>query len=177
MDVIQRRIERAWKESKSWLTTFDGSPSETYLMNIPADKLAPGMQALSSQVENLRISVIGGEKHDRPEFISLEALPGALAKLQANEIDELSANYAFRSPDFDLDVHMIIYLLKEGLLALELVWWRDQVFSEETDNLEQFSHLARYFVSLQELFAAQKVFISPESTLNPVGQAEIWVEI
>jgi hypothetical protein len=74
-------------------------------------------------------------------------------------------------------VHVILHLLPVDKAALELVWWSDQVFSIETDDLAQFQALAEYFVELQAIFQSSQIFISKESGLEHDGNGEAWVEI
>lgn len=64
-----------------------------------------------------------------------------------------------------------------ALVSLQLDWWSDQVFSEETDNPAQFAALALYFLRLQALFEAPAVFLSAESGLDPGVETDEWVEL
>lgn len=175
--ALKKRVEQAWSEAREWITDFDGSPTITLLVNVPAAGLLPGLRALAEETENFRITAIFSDRKDDPEFISLDDFADHLDGLKEGRVDELSVNYASRSGAFDLDIHMVIHWIDAEKLALQVVWWSDQVFSAETDHLEQFSALAAYFIHLQDLFSAANLFISPEGDRDPLLNLEGWVEL
>ena len=174
---IPTRIDQAWREAQDWIVEFDGSPTITLLVDVPPAKVEPGLHSLSQEGENFRISVISSGLQDGAEFIPIETFSGYFTSLRGGNLEELSVNYAVRREAFDLDVHMVIYPLRNEKVSLELVWWSDQVFSEETDNAAQFTALMEYFISLQNLFAAAGLYISPESGLHAGEALEGWVEV
>lgn len=167
------RLARLWEETKSWITEFDGTPILALLVNIPAGALVPGLTAIAAESEGFRITSIPEGKATSPAFIPIEALPEHLVLLQEGKLEELSVNYAVRRPEFDLDLRLIVYALPEGLFSIEIDWWNDQVFSDETDNPAQLTALLGYFTGLQKLFSAPQIFLSPESGKD---QAEDWIE-
>jgi hypothetical protein len=175
--AFKKRIERAWEESKDWITSFTGSPHLALLVGVPPASIIPALSELAQQSENFRVTTIPAEHLDQPQFIPLEAVPVSLAQLQEGKLSELSVNYAIRLETFDLDIHLVLHALEDQKYALELVWWSDQVFSEEADPLSQFEALASYFIHLQNLFASPNLFISPEAGKDSVGGAELWVEV
>jgi hypothetical protein len=193
MDPIQTRIDRAWQKCKSWITEFDGSATETYLPNVTPDTLAAGLTQLAPQTLNFRISKLSSapageydegedyeedETEDRPEFISLEALPAHVTMLQKDEIAGLSINYTARLlEDLDLDLHIVIHPAEKKKIDLELVWWADQVFIEEETYLTHFAAAIRYFIELQALFVAPKLFIGAENLEEPGPESIQWMEI
>jgi hypothetical protein len=173
----QTRIDQAWQESQDWIAEFDGTPHIALLLDADTERIYPAFEELAAETENLRVTSIPVESGHTPQFIPLEALPQHLEQQKEEKLEELSINYARRVEVFDLDVRLIIHRL-EGKLALELLWWSDQVFSEETDNRSQFHELAQYFIYLQQKFGAQNLFISPESgRLSSDEGVENWVEI
>lgn len=176
-ESIKKRIERAWERCKGWITAFDGTPMVALLVDVPVSSVVPGLQALAQQVENFRMTSIPAGHADRAEFIPLEALPGHWLMLQEKKLAELSANYGVRREAFELDIHLILYALDPQKAALELDWWNDQVFSEETDNPDQFFALMEYFIGLQSLFGAPGLHLSPEAGKDPAGGMEAWVEV
>lgn len=171
---VQGRIERAWGESKGWITDFDGSPTMTLLINIPEERVFPGIEELAEESENLRITAL--VTSDEPRFITLDEFPQYLEQLRQGELTELSVNYAVRLEAFDLDIHTVAYPTgkEKEHFALEFVWWSDQVFSSETDDAAQFQALMEYFLHLQEVFGAQQVFVSPERGMEKL---EGWVQV
>ncbi len=173
METLQNRIERSWKECRSWITKFDGSPNETYLLPVAIDILPPAFQTLSRQTEDFRVSAISKEAR----FVPLDELPENLDRLQKKEVDELNANFTVRLSAFDLDIHMIVYLLEPSKAALELDWWGDQVFLEDGDPFDQYKILIPYFISLQELFNSPHLYLSPETGEKPGQQTTAWIEV
>lgn len=175
--AVKTRIDLAWREARDWIVEFDGSPTIALLVDAPPEKIEPGLRALAAQAENFRLTVIAAGLPDGAEFIPLESFPGYFNSLREGALEELSANFAVRREAFDLDVHVVLYPLRNGNLSLELVWWSDQVFSEETDNAAQFAALMDYFIELQQLFSAAHLYISPESGLKAGEELEGWVEV
>lgn len=177
MDTLQKRIDLAWNQCKDWITRFEGSPTEAFLMDIPLDALSPALQTIAQQTEGFRISTISARQHDLAEFISLDSLQKNIELLQSGELAELNVNYAVRSEAFELDIHSVLYLLEKQKFVLELIWWTDQVFSEETDNYQQFKALMVYFINLQNLFQAKTLLVSPEIGASSGQEVEKGVEI
>lgn len=174
--AVQKRIDQAWKVSQGWIMEFSGAPTVTLFVNVPSEAVFPGLSAIAGEAENLRITVIA-DKPAEPQFIPLDAVPAQLQLLLEGKNAEVSANWATHRPEFDLDVHMVIHPLGNGLVSLELDWWSDQVFSDEEDNPAQFRALMDYFIGLQQQFSAPNLFLSAESGLDPNAQDNAWVEV
>jgi hypothetical protein len=171
------RIEQGWKACRSWIASFDGSPTITLLVGVPDKAMFPALASLSKRAEDFRITAIPVSQPESAQFISLEAFPEHLTALRAETIADLNVNYAHRSEAFDLDIHLTVFAAENQQLVLELVWWSDQVFSEEADDHEQFRQLMAYYIDLQELFSASHLMVSSESTRGPGLEAEDWIEI
>jgi hypothetical protein len=171
------RIDQGWKECRGWITSFDGAPMVSLLVGVPDTSLLQGLASLAERTENFRITSIPTSQPDAAQFISLEIFSEHLDGLRAGSVADLSVNYALRSTAFDLDIHLTVFAPENQRLVLELVWWSDQVFSDEIDNYAQFSELMEYFIDLQELFSASHLLVSSESTRGPGQEAEDWVEI
>lgn len=169
---LETRVEQAWENTKAWVTEFEGAPSLALLLGVPEESVLPGLSALSQQTENFRITATSVEHKDVPHFIPLDSFPLQLAQLKEGQLWELSVNYAVRREVFDLDIHIVLYYLEQGKLALEVYWWSDQVFSSETDDRAQFSALLGYFLELQKLVNADYLYLRPEH-----GGEEDWVEV
>jgi hypothetical protein len=172
-----QRIERSWRQCKHWITQFDGSPTIAMLVEVQADSILPALQILSKSTDKFRLTRIGAGRRDSADFINLIDFADELSLLQQAETAELNVNFGYRSPNFDLDIHMIIHPLDADRVSLELVWWSDQVFSIESDNTMQFQSLAGYLIELQQLFDASQLFIAPESGLAPHTDEGMWTEI
>lgn len=178
MDAADKnRLARAWVKSHDWITKFDGSPTLALLVSAPAPALQPALETIAARSENFRITAVPADQPASPRFIPLEAFPAHLALLQEGKLAEMSVNYAHRSEAFDLDIHLVIFPLKHDRVSVELVWWNDQVFSVETDYLDQFNALLTYFIELQRLFAAESLFLSPERGGDPSQSEDSWIEI
>lgn len=171
------RIDQGWRACRGWITTFDGAPTITLLVGVPDAAILPALSSLSERTENFRVTIIPSAQPDAAEFISLENFSEQLEGLRTGLLADLNVNYAFRSPAFDLDIHLTVYAAENQLLVLELVWWSDQVFTDETDNYAQFSDLMDYFIGLQVLFSASHLLVSSESVRGPGQEAEDWIEI
>ncbi len=171
----QKRIDRAWGKCKNWITEFDGSATETYLAGVPIDSLPQAFDALAKQSSNLRVSTISGQNQEQGQFVSPESILQNVALLSKHEIADLSINLTARPADFDVDLHMIVDSVEDKQVGLEIVWWSDQVF-DDNDPYKRFQALIEYFISLQMLFQARGLFVSPE-TVEPPGPGTSWVEV
>jgi hypothetical protein len=171
------RIEQAWRKTRDWITQFDGAPTETYLTNVDAATLPQAVQALSVQTADLRIAVIAGKGGEESQDVPLDRLPESLARLQSGKLAGLSVNAVARPGDLDLDLHIVIHTLGNRKVDLEVVWWADQAFPEDVSAPERIRSLVAYFIELQALFGAAKVYVGPEAYEKPGPGSESWVEI
>ena len=176
MDKIQERISRAWKESKSWITEFDGTPFQAIFPKVAMEILPHSFETLSKDSANFRVSIYGGESGGEPQFVGPETIQLNVARLLKDEISGLDANYTANLPGLDLDVHLIVHTVARDRVDLELVWWSDQVFPDDTDHQAMFQTVMSYFIFLQDLFKAPKVYVGPESLEDP-DEDTPWVEL
>ena len=172
-----KRIDSAWANAKDWITDFDGSPTVTLFVNITSEALLPALNALAAQSEDFRITTIPIDRPSVAEFVPLESLPGQISMLREGKLAELSANYTAHLEAIDIDARLLIYPVGDGKSAVELDWWGDQVFLDDTDPAGQFAAVANYFIDLQTLFQAPQVFLTPESGKDPESGSADWVEI
>jgi hypothetical protein len=145
--------------------------------NVTAASLFPAPQSIAHDSENFRLTAIPAAHPDQPHFIPIESFPDNLTLLVEDKLAELSANYTIKTEAFELDLHLVIFLMKDQKAAIQLVWWNDQVFLDETDPYAQFKSLINYLLDLQALFSAQNLFVSPETGEDPVQAIESWVDI
>lgn len=171
------RIERAWESARSWITEFTGEPMVALFVNTPRLRLLPGLQAIAAASETLRITAIPADRPVEPAFISIKALAESIETLYAGTLAELSANWDYQNEQFALDLHLIIHPVGSQTAALELDWWSDQVFSNETDNPAQFAALLEYLIAIQKQFASPGLFLGSERGLDPDIQDGNWVEV
>lgn len=176
MDSIQKRIERAWSESKGWIAEVTGLATEIYLLDVPVDSLPQAFQDISQQSTDFRISIISGENEEQSQFVSLESIKKNIEQFSSGQIAGLNINYTARLTGFDLDIHMIIQEENKQMVDLEIVWWSDQVFPDDVNNHDRFISVILYFIDLQNVFHASKMFIGPENFEKP-GHGSTWVEI
>jgi hypothetical protein len=175
--VQDPRIEQAWRKTRDWITQFDGSPTEAYLDNVDATTLPQSVQALSAQTADLRVAVIAGKGGEESQDVSLASLPESLARLQSGKLAGLSVNAIAHPGDFDLDLHIVVHTLGNRKVDLEIVWWADQAFPDGVSAPERIHRLLAYFIELQALFGAAKLYIGPETYEKPGPGSESWVEI
>jgi hypothetical protein len=176
MDANLERINKAWKESKAWITEFDGTAYQTVLPKVSMEVLPHAFQTLANESDNFRVSIYSAEAGGKPEFVSPESIQLNIARLLQDEISGLDANFAAKLPGYDLDLHLVIHTVARDRVDLEFVWWSDQAFPDDTNYEERFRGLAGYFIYLQSLFKSPKVYIGPESLEEP-GKDSSWVEV
>jgi hypothetical protein len=176
MDQNQR-IEQAWRKTRLWITQFDGAPTEAYLSNVDADTLPQSMLSLAGQSGAFRIGVISGKGGEESQDISPESLPEYLARFLAGKLAGLNVNSVAHPGASDLDLHVILHTLGSRKVDLEIVWWADQAFPEGVDQHARIRELLAYFMSLQDLFGAPKLYVGPEAYDKPGPGSLTWVEI
>jgi hypothetical protein len=176
MDQTQR-IEQAWRKTRLWITQFDGAPTETYLPNVDADTLPQSLLNLAGQSGAFRIGVITGKGGEESQDIDPQSLPEYLSRLQAGKLSGLNVNATVHPGSSDLDLHIILHTLGSRKVDLEVVWWADQAFPEGVDAQVRIRELLGYFMQLQQLFGAAKLYVGPEAYDKPGPGSLTWVEI
>jgi hypothetical protein len=176
MDENQR-IEQGLRKTRDWITQFDGAPTETYLTNIDAETLPQAMAALAGQSASFRIGAIGGKGGEQSQDVDLQSLPENLSRLQAGKLSGLNVNTTARPGSLDLDLHIVVHTLGNRKVDLEIVWWADQAFPETVSPPTRIRELLGYFMELQELFKASRLYVGPEAYEKPGPGSESWVEI
>lgn len=177
MEDQKVRAERTWRKVKGWITDVTGAATEGYLPNIPPEQLLGGFQQLAGQTSNFRLSVVKGGEGEQAEDIQLVDLEKNLDLLHAGEIAGLNANFTAHLPGYDLDLHAVINPRWDASYGIELVWWSDQVFPDETDTYERFQALIEYLIGLKKLLHAGGLFVGPENLERPGPEAINWVEV
>ncbi len=173
----KQRVDQAWRKTREWITQFDGAATEAYLTNIDAEGLPPALISLAGGTSDLRIAAIGGREKDQSAEISLESLPDALARLQAGKLSGININTLARPGGLDLDLHVVVHTIGSRKVDLEIIWWADQAFPEGAEPSGRIRELLGYFMDLQALFSAQRLYVSPETYEKPGPGSLSWVEI
>jgi hypothetical protein len=173
----KQRIEQAWRKTRDWITQFDGAPTEAYLTNVDSATLPQAVQALAGQTADLRLAAIGGKGGEESQDIPLESLPESLARLQSGKLYGLNVNAVAQPGGLDLDLHVVLHTLGNRKVDLEIVWWADQAFPEGANVPERIRGLLAYFMEIQGLFGAAKLYVGPETYEKPGPGSESWVEI
>jgi hypothetical protein len=183
MGAQKRRIDQAWRLSKDWIAEFDGSARQAYLTNVNVDGLPGAINSLANETGGLRVSTISagdGEGGDQPvhgEFVSPETIRDQVSRLQRDEIDGLNVDFSVRLKELDFDLHVVVVTMGKQKVDLEMVWWPDQVFLDNSDHALAFEALLGYFISLQERLKASKLYIGPETFERPGPGSQDWVEV
>ena len=173
----KQRIEQAWRKTRDWITQFDGAPTEAYLANVDSESLPAALQTFSEMASGLRIAAIGGREKDQSVEINQASLPENLARLQAGKLSGLNINALARPAGLDLDLHIVVYTIGSRKVDLEFIWWADQAFPEGVDTAARIRDLLGFFMDLQALFGAQKLYVGPETYEKPGPGSLSWVEI
>jgi hypothetical protein len=173
----KQRIEQAWRKTRQWITLFDGAPTEAYLSNVDSETLPQAVMTLAGQSNSFRIGAIIGKGGDQSQDLSLENLPENLVKFQTGKVSALNLNAIVNPGSFDLDLHIVLHTLGSRKVDLEIVWWADQVFPDEVDTQARIRELLGYFMELQTLFWAPKLYVGPEAYDKPGPGSLTWLEI
>ncbi len=177
MVVTPDRIELAWRKCRSWITQASGAPVETYLGGVPNASLPAAMEWLKDRSSDLRLLVILAGPGDHSTPVNASAFEVTLARLAAGAIAGMDANYTAHINGFDLSIHMIFHPAAAQHTDLELVWWGDEAFPDDSDYRGRFRDIAEYWIGLQDLLSAQHIWIGPEAGEPPGPRAEGWVRL
>ena len=177
MNPTDERVQQAWQKNKNWITQFDGSPNEAFLSEIAIDLFLKGVEKLAQESPDLRVAVISVDVDAQSQNIRPDSLQEYLILLQKGAIGGMHINYTAHLADFDLDLHMVVSLERKRWVDLEIVWWADQAFPDDTDHHQRFTEITRYFLYLQDLFKSPRLYFGPESIDKPGSDLSSWVEI
>jgi len=181
MESNPQRIERAWQVSKEWITVFDGTATEAYLLDGKTQVLERIIRELRGRVYDFRIAPIW--RDDLDQFESGEELPLAelVAMLERGEAVSLSANYQMDLENTPVDLHLVIEpagtSTSQRLIDINVVWWADQAFPESASPLPRFTAILEHLFQLAGLFQAERLFIGPESLERPRENPVHWTQV
>ncbi len=171
------RIERAWQKCKGWITRFDGTPNETYLPEIAIDLFPRGIETLAGESTDLRVTAISAENAEQAQNVRAESIQDYLVFFQKGVIAGLNVNYTANLTGFPLDLHMVVTLERKRWVNLEIVWWADQAFPDDSDARARFNAILANFIYLQGLFGSPRLYVGPESIDRPGDDASSWMEV
>ncbi len=177
MDTNTIRINKAWQQTKEWLTQFEGSASEAFLPNLDSANLPQQLNKAAGETKSFRMAAVAPDNSEKEISITLESINKNLEEYLQGELDGLNGNFTAQLEGFDVDFHFILHLLRGNSIGMELVWWADQVFEDDTDARERFNQLIIYLIHLQELFSATELFIGQENIDRPGVEAIDWKEV
>jgi len=177
----QERIQQAWQECNSWITDFAGSAIQAYFTEVQLERLPEVVSNLMTKTRNFRASIFTKGEDQPAQFIPPETLYTSVQRLERGEIDGVSVDFTNSFESFDLDFHLIVYALGRNLLEIELVWWTDQVFTDESDEAgdayQRFEAFMNFLIDLQEAFHAPHLLMGPEIYERPGPETESWIEV
>ncbi len=166
MDPMNDRIAIAWSGCKSWVQDIDGTPIITLILDFPLEGINQSITQLISPVINLKTTVIKTDDPGTLSYIPTEEIERALEMFTSKSLAEISFDLLHDLNDLLLDLHFRLYWVDKDKALIELNWWNDQLFPDDTDDPQaNFSCLAKYLLSLQSLFSAKELHIGKESSL------------
>ena len=177
MNANADRIEKIWKQTSPWITEFTGSPNQAYLSNIPIGRFASGVATLATQTQRLRISAIPKGEMENIGVLDLASGEEAVAAIGRKDTASVNVDYTVQMDGVELDIHTIVERTPSGALDLELIWWPDQAFPEEVDPFPRFRAILTFFMRLQELFSAKRLYLGSETPEKPAPGSVDWIEI
>jgi hypothetical protein len=177
METSTARVENAWKIASAWITDFNGNANQAYLLNIPLGRFAPGLAVLSAQTHQFRISLIPKGELDADFVTYLNTFEEAAEAIVRKDTAALNIDYTAMLDGLEIEIHTIVDRTPSNALTFDLVWWPDQAFPEGEDPRPRFDKIMHFFIRLQELFSAKRLYISPETPEKPAPGSVDWVEI
>ncbi len=175
------RIVQAWKACQDWITDFSGSAVQAYYTEVRLERLPNAISSLITQTRDFRVSVYTKNEERPADFIAPEAVFANILRLEQGEVEGISLDFTAPFPSFDLDFHLIIYPLGNHAFELELVWWTDRVFTDESDQsgdtYQRFETLVSFLIDLQNAFQSPHLLMGPEIYEHPGPETESWIEV
>ena len=129
---------------------------------------------LISPVVNLKTTVIKADEPGTLSYIPIEEIETAVEMFTSKGLAEISFDYSHQIEKLSLDIHFRLYWVDKDKALIELNWWNDQLFPDDTDDPQaNFSCLAKYLLSIQSLFSGKEIHLGKEaSLLDPVNDIE-----
>ena len=177
----KNRIEQAWKGCRDWITDFSGSAVQAYFTEVNLERLPNAISSLMTQTRDFRVTVYGKSEDHPAEFIPPGELYTNILRLEKGEVDGISLDFTAPFSSFDVDFHFIFYPSSKNMLELELVWWTDRIFTDESDQAgdtyPRFEVLMSFLLDLQESIQAPHLLMGPEIYEHPGPETESWIEV
>jgi len=181
MESYPQRIERAWQAAKGWITVFDGTATEAYLLDGKTRGLGQAIPDLRGKVRDFRIAPIWRDDLDQFEGGEELGLVDLVAVLERGEAVSLSANYQIDLDNTPVDLHLVIEptgtAASQQVVDINVVWWADQAFPEGTSPQARFTAIGEHLFQLASLFQAERLFIGPESLERPRDNPVHWTQV
>ncbi|HVN54250.1 MAG TPA: hypothetical protein VMT46_07960 [Anaerolineaceae bacterium] len=177
MDPSSARIQNAWRQASSWITENSGSANQAFLTNVPTGRLAFGIATLAAQTRNLRISAIPKGEVENIGVLDLASGDEAAAALGRKDTASVNVDYSISIDGMELDIHTIVERTPSGALDLNLVWWPDQAFPEDEDPHPRFDAILNFFIRLQDLFSAKRLYLGSDTPEKPAPGSIDWIEV
>lgn len=166
MDLMNDRITTAWNACQRWVQDIDGTPIITLLLDFPLEGLNKSISNLFTSVNDLKVTVINPDDPGTLSYITTEEINHAVEMFSSKSLAEISFDYQHELDDLQLDLHLRIYWVEKDKALIELNWWNDQLFTDDTDNAQDiFMSFVKYLLSLQSLFNANEIYLGRESSL------------
>jgi hypothetical protein len=181
MESNPERTKLAWKAVKDWITVFDGTATEAYLLDGKFQNLEQAILKLRGQVLDFRIAPIWRDDLDQFEGGEPLSLPELKAVLERGEAVSLSANYQLEMEDQPLDIHLVLEAAgtaaSQQLIDINVVWWADQAFPRDSSPEPRFAAVLGHLYSLAGLFGAERLYLGPESLERPRDNPTHWFQV
>jgi len=144
------RLINAWNSCREWITEIDGTPVITFFLDFPVNSIEEPLLKLSLESEGIRISVVRSDSPGGVSYIPVSELGESVSQFTNQVLNEISFDYSVTYPFAKLDIHFRLYWVDNSKSIIEIVWWNDQLFSEDSDlNNEAFNQFITYLYSIQ----------------------------
>lgn len=166
MDTMNDRITTAWNACLTWIQDIDGTPIITLLLDFPLVGLNQAIPQFITITKDLKITVIKADDPGTLSYISTEEIDHAVELFTSKSLAEISFDYLHELNGLQLDIHFRLYWVEKDKALIELNWWNDQLFPDDTNDAQgNFMSYANYLLSLQSLFGAKEMHIGRESSV------------
>lgn len=151
-----------WLSCRDWVTTWDGSVTEIFVLDFSSSKLSMIIDEISQRGEILEFM----ELHECEKFIRANTLSEAANRLVAGETQQL--HFIAQVAGVRLQIYLENWHTE--LFSLELVFWADKVFPEsqnEDHHRERFRQLIQLSLDLCQRVNGRKIILTGEWNTDP----------
>jgi len=156
------RITEAWYQCKEWITIDDGSATEIFFLNIPAERFFLAMPNIIQADSDYELDA-WDERADN----SIHTLQELERSWLEETCRQCSIDYVTTISDFRFCPRLLVDRYSHELLDIDMVFQSREVFLPTFQHKPRFDFLFNYVFQLQAGLHSNCVVVGPENSEDP----------